>query len=129
MTEEEKQKILSWLKSLTERAQKIRKEADELEVIPRVRIAGYINTPLKNVGLVLRKPIIAETMSEEFKKSFMRNYKYGLTGLRNHFLLVSDAVSSCPNFWNKDVEKNTRELEAAVIFHEETKDKLFQKKK
>lgn len=128
MTETEKQKKLTWLKSLVERAQKLREEADGLELIPRKKIAGYIDTPLENVGLVLRKPIIAEKMSEEFKKSFLRRYKYSLTGLRNHFFMVSYFVSSSSNFWNEDVEKNIKEFGAMLVSHEEMKDKLFQKK-
>ncbi len=128
MTDTEKQKILMWLKSLAERARILREEADKLEVIPRVRIAGYIDTPLENVGLVIRKPIIAEKMSEEFKKSFMRSYKYGLTGMRNHFCMTYQFTSSSCAFWDKNIEKTVKEFETMLVYHEEMKDKLFRRK-
>lgn len=115
------QKTLSYIWSLKERAEKLRKKANNWEVNPNIsKIMKEIDVPLEFFS--------EKELPEKEKKKLLRLTKHRLTTLKKHFLSVHRMVQKNPMIWDKKIKETERELGKHLAFYEKVAPLLFRKK-
>lgn len=129
MDKENYQEALSYIWSLKERAEKLREEANDWEVKPkvskRIKKLKHHSGPLERIMKIASKP----KLTEKDKKQLTRLTKSRLTSLKKHFLSVHKVIQKNPGgFWDRKIKSNERDLEKLLDLYEETAPLLFRKK-
>ncbi|MBZ9572007.1 hypothetical protein KJA15_01550 [Patescibacteria group bacterium] len=130
MEDKKHQKILSYIWSLKERAEKLRKGASDWEVnvnISKKRIKK-IDAHSKFLGQIIKISLKPE-LTEKERKQLIRLTKRRLSSLRKHFLSVYNIIQKNPSrVWDKKIKSTERELEERLVLYEKVVPLLFRKK-
>jgi hypothetical protein len=123
------QKNLSYIRSLKERVEKLRKEANNWEVRSQIskRIRD-IDNPSRSLRIITK---IASKMklTEREKKRLIGLTKRRLSSLKKHFLSVYNIIQKNPSrIWDKRIKITEKELEERVAIYERILPLIFQKK-
>ena len=129
MENKKHQKILSYVWSLKERAEKLRKEASDWEVKPNIsKRIKEMDTHSKFLGQIIKISLKPE-LTEKEKKQLIRLTKHRLASLRKHFLSVYNIIQKNPSrVWDKKIKSTERELEERLVLYEKVVPLLFRKK-
>lgn len=129
MKDQKHQKILSYIWSLKERTEKLRKEADDWEVKPHIsKRIKKIDTHSKFLGRIIKIAFKPELTKKE-KKQLISLTKRRFTLLKRHFLSVYNLIQENPSrIWDKKIKSTERELEEHLVLYEKIVPLLFQKK-
>lgn len=129
MKDKKQQKILSYIWSLKERAEKLRKEANHWEVKPHIskRIKN-IDSCSRTLRLITKIASKIE-LTEREKKQLIGLTKRRLNSLKSHFLSVHDIIQKNPSrIWDKKIKVTEKELEEHLAVYEKTLPLIFRKK-
>jgi len=146
--EKELEEILEYLGNLVEKAEKLKKEADNWEVRQRGYFTGNIVPmpksqwathriwhPLEMAVRYIRiklgieiPPIQIHELPEEEREELLRTIKNELTFLINYFHFLRDILTKDPDLWDKTTKSKIKEFEKDLNKIEEISLKLFKKK-
>ncbi|MFQ6049803.1 MAG: hypothetical protein ACE5J0_02060 [Candidatus Paceibacterales bacterium] len=129
MKNKKQQKILSYIWSLKERAEKLQKKANNWEVKPniskKIKERGTHSKFLGQIIKIASKP----ELTEKEKEQLLRLTKRRLASFKKHFLSVYNMVQKNPSrVWDRKIKSTERELEERLAIYEKTASLLFRKK-
>ena len=129
MNNKKQQKILSYILSLKERAEKLRKEANGWEVKPDIsKRIKRIDTHSKFLGQIIKiasKP----KLTEKEKEQLIRLTKRRFTSLKKHFLSVYNLIEKNPSrVWDRKIKRTETELEKRLAIYKKIIPLLFREK-
>lgn len=130
MKHKKHQKALLYIWSLKERAEKLRKEADNWEVKSNIskRRIKKIDTYSKFLGRIVKMASKSE-LTEKEKKQLIRLTKRRFTLLKKHFLSVHNLIKKNPSrFWDRKIKSTETKLEEDLTVYEKIIPLLFRKK-
>ena len=135
MKYKKQKEILSYIWSLKERAQKLREEANNWEVKPkiskRIRSVDGNSRSLQIIIKIASKLELNEREKKQKreKKQLMRLTKSRLSSLKRHFLSVYKIIQKNPSrIWDKRIKITEGELEERIAIYEKILPLIFREK-
>ena len=129
MNNKKQQKILSYILSLKERAEKLRKEANGWEVKPNIsKRIKKIDAHSKFLGQIIKIASKPE-LTEKEKEQLIRLTKRRFTSLKKHFLSVYNLIEKNPSrVWDRKIKRTETELEKRLAIYKKIIPLLFREK-
>ena len=121
MDKKKHKKVILYIQSLKKRAERLRKDADDWEVSPR------LNKRMKKIGVLLEF-FKKDKLSEKEEKKLLGLTKRKLSLFNRHFSSICRVIQKNPMIWSKKIRDSEKELEKTLALYEKITPLLFQKK-